>query len=177
MTDYEIDFQILHTIKKGHHKFTEIFDIVKGSKLKFSTRLKSLVEDGIIKKTTVEDRPHFDLADIESYEDMQALIKGVKRRTSNIEKDSKNFSDKKLVKVSAETTILYLTHFSLLFFHMLFAKPKSPIQVAEQALAKTLLRYIDKIRETVLKRDPDLLPLYYDLVKKFTLEIEKLYNK
>ena len=173
MTDYKTDLEILYAIKKGIHKFNEIYCQVHGSKLKFSKRLKMLVVDGVIEK---RKNGQYHLGNFESYEEMQTMIKGIKRRTLQIEKDSKKFSNKKLLQASVETTILYLTHFSLVSFHMLFTEYRTS-RTAELEMAKGLLGYIKKIYETLEKRkDPQLLIVYYDLVKKYTLKIEELYN-
>jgi len=173
MSDYELDLEILYAVKDGHHNFNEIFSKVGGSKLKFSKRLGMLVKDGIIKKNK---DGQYHLGEYETYEDIKTMIEGIKRRTSKIGKDSKTFSDKKLLEASVQTTILYLAHFSLLYFHILFTQFQTS-KTAELEMAKELLRYIQKIYLTLEKRDPDLLGMYYDLVKEYTINLAEDYKK
>lgn len=172
MNNFEFDVEITNAIKNGHHNFNKIFEkIKKGSKITFSKHLDRLIEDGVIIKSK-DKRPYFSLGDIETYEEIQNVINRIKRNASNIEKESKKYSDKKLLQNSVGTIINYLTHISLLTFHASITEYQTS-RTAEIEMSKELLRYVKKIMKILEKRDLEFPVMCYNLVKKQMLKIEK----
>ena len=104
---YDIDFEIIYSIKKGCDSFDKIWMDVNGkdkrkkigSRSTLSIHLTNLVEDMRIIKKQEQGKIKYSLGmDVSLYEQDKGLIGKLNQKITTIEKNSKKLSNKELLK-------------------------------------------------------------------------------
>lgn len=167
MRKYDIDFEIIYTIKNGNHRFSEIWTKIKkskiGAKQTFSDHLSKLVEDEVIVKRIENKKPQYFLNETEHYDKVELMNEHIEDAINRMKKRNKKFSDKKLLEIFIKETIMDLKFYSTWKFSTLMPSFQSEIHIDSKKLE--LLEKVIKTRIDLLqKRDPKLVIMFNDLI-------------
>ena len=192
MESYDMDLEIINTVKKGHHKFTETFNQVKDkikSKTTFSNHLEQLVNSGIIKKTTKDKKPHYEIADSYPFDITEKMINKIELEISNIKEKSMKIPKTKLLGKFVNDTVKDLRFYSVFHFEsflfsefadnqtlteMLTNLSTVPYEQNLKTITNQKLKMLDKLIGTRIailqKRDPKSLVTFSNLIKSKLIE-------
>jgi len=188
MGSQNLDFEIVYAIKSGHHSFSKIWDNVKpcsGSKKTFSEHLPQLVKSSVLKKVIENKKSQYYLNDYVEFEKSKDNFIQAKKEIENIKKMGKKLSDKKLLQIFMNDTIANLIMRSSFHFGLLMSHNKTLENLNKNKILKNLnknrLEILDKLIETridiLLKRDEDLLIVFFDLVDDNLTNMIDVRNK
>lgn len=172
MEQTDIDLEIVNTVRTGHHTFSRIWEKAKGigSKQTFANHLTQLVEDGVLEKRIVNDKPEYHLFEVKHILDSKLFESRIKEEINIIEKSKKKTPDKKILKHCIERTKRDLVFVSLFTFDNLVTTYESDKKVNDkhirliQRLIKTRINYLQK-------RDPELVIMFSELTRKDLLDL------
>jgi DNA-binding HxlR family transcriptional regulator len=172
MEQSDIDLEIVNTVKNGLHHFGKIWEKVKGigSKQTFSKHLTQLVKDDVIEKRMVKGKPEYWLFETEHLFKSKLFEDRIKEEINLIKNSKKKPSDKSILKHFIERTQRDLIFHSLFNFDNLLTSFESDKRINDkhikliQKLIKTRIDYLQK-------RDPELLIMFSDLVRKDFLNL------
>ena len=177
MSLYDIDFEIVYTIKNGHHNFNEIWSKIKeiGSKQTFSKHLTQLVEAGFILKKIEQGKPRYHLGnDTTPFDTDKGLINKLNNEITTITEKSKKIPDKKLLNEFVQDTQDLLIVLSQLNFTRLtildsYKKDKQQHIKPFIGLNEKKIELINKLITTRInilnERDPELFITFFALIQ------------
>ena len=188
MSSFDIDLEILYTIKQGFHSFTKIWEKVKGvgSKQTFSKHLSQLIEGNIIYKEKKDGKIYYELGELapvlESGNDIVNRIKDeLSRLDKTSDKTSKKIPPKKLLQNFVTDTKEELAYqSSLRFENLMFQSSRHEEDGNHQSLIimnEKQIEMIDKLIKLrikiLLEKDDELYETFCHLI---SYNLEKEYN-
>jgi len=169
---FDIDYEIVYTIKTGLNKYNKIWEKVKGigSKQTFSNHLRQLVKDDVVEKRIVKGKPEYFVAE-DSHHERPLLIKEtINDEIEHIKNSKKKVSDKVVLKFfvkRAKMEIMLLASESL--------KLLMPMYETDKQIAHSNIKMYNKILkfriDYLQKRDPQLAIMFNDLIMKTIDEV------
>jgi DNA-binding HxlR family transcriptional regulator len=163
----DIDLEIVNTVRTGHHNFSRIWEKVKGigSKQTFSNHLSQLVKEDVIEKRTVNGKPEYHLFETEHIFKSELFESRIKEEIKIMKDSKKKKPDKLVLKIMISRTKRDLVFYSLFVLDNLLTTFEVDKRVNDkhmkllQKLIKTRINYLNK-------RDPELLIMFSDLIRK-----------
>ncbi len=171
---FDIDYEIVYTIKSGYNRYNKIWEKVKGigSKQTFSNHLSQLVKDDVIKKMMIKGKPEY-FVDEDSHHETPLLMKQkINDEIDYIKNSKKKVSDKVVLKLfvkRAKMEIVLLAGESL--------KLLMPMYETDKQIANSNIKMLNKIMkfriDYLQKRDPELVIMFNDLILKTLDEVNQ----
>ncbi|MBC8503023.1 MAG: hypothetical protein H8D35_07890 [Nitrosopumilus sp.] len=167
MKQTDIDLEIVNTIRTGYNTFSKIWEKVKGigSKQTFSNHLSQLVKEDVIEKRIVNGKPEYHLFETEHIFKSELFESRIKEEINIIKNSKKKISDKLVLKHCIERTKRDLIFYSLFTLDNLLTSFESDKRVNEKHM-KLLQRLIKTRIDYLNKRDPELVIMFSDLIRK-----------
>lgn len=156
----DYDLEILTAIEEGRHDFNGIYEQVKQintSKTKFSDHIKTLKKLGIIKMTIKNNRNYYSVKEDWNFGFFLEHIEAIKNETINLKKDTKKYSNKKLLQFSVEHITEYLNQLGVAAF-------LKTTETQKRECIKELRNSCDTMMDILEKRDPKLAKICYEAV-------------
>lgn len=153
MEQYDIDFEIINSIRTGHHQFNEIWRKTKfkGSLTTFSKHLNQLVEARYIQKKMENKKPRYYLGNNTTpFDTDKGFINQLKNEISTIKEKSKKIPDKELLNEFINDTqdlliVLSQLNFSQLTFMESYNKEKIEHSKPDISVNEKKIELINKL--------------------------------
>jgi hypothetical protein len=171
---FEIDYEIVYTIKSGYNKYNKIFEKTKGigSKQTFAKHIRKLVEDNVIKKTMVKGKPEYFVDEDSQHQTPLLMKERINEEIDMIKNSKKKVSDKSVLKhfvkrAKMEIIILASQNLKLLM----------PMYETDKRIANSNIKMLNKILkfriDYLQKRDPELVIMFNDLINQTLDEVNQ----
>ncbi|MCJ8306827.1 MAG: hypothetical protein HRU07_07255 [Nitrosopumilus sp.] len=169
---FDIDYEIVYTVKSGYNQFNKIWSKVKGigSKQTFSKHLAQLVKDETISKKIVKGKPEYVVSDDEHYKTPIMMKERINDEINHMENSKKKVSDKVVLKLFVERAKMEIVILATENLKLLM-----PLYESDKGIAKNNIKMLSKILkyriDYLQKRDPELVILFDNLIKKSLDEV------
>jgi len=177
MSQYDIDFEILYSVKSGHRTFDKIWFDVNGtgkrkkigSRSTLSRHLSQLVEEGVLFK---DEKSHYELGgDTSVFDSVNDTVKELHQEINTIKEKNKKTPDKKLLKnfikdTEEDTQELSNLRFSNLIYQSVLEENIDDDYVKPYVgLNNKLIELIEKLIKTRMdilqERDQELYEMFF----------------
>ena len=191
MDSFDIDLEILYSIKRGENNFEKIWNNVNGTKgnkilgsrTTLSKYLSQLVEGQIIYKNNEDGNPYYELGELSPVlESGNDIVNRIKDEISTIVKKSIKIRGKRLLQTFVTDTKDNLAYQSslrfenLMFQSLFYVKNENqyiPLITMNERQIEMIDKLIKKRIEILLKKDDELYEMFCHLI---SYNLEKEYN-
>ncbi len=170
MSQYDIDFEILYSIKEGNHTFSKIWTKVKGigSKQTFSSHLAQLVGSGDINRIVNENgKPEYHISTDHVLLDVKenGILGTLDKEIKTVREKSKKKSDKNMINDFIHNTEELMNEYSRIHIQNLILESTGdstlkPMLGLHKKTLEKIDEFIKKQIDVLKQRDFTLYELY-----------------